>query len=404
MPRSEYWSIERLKCWEKNPRAINKDAFENLKAKLRRRKQFKPLIVAEDGTVLGGNMRLRAMQEIGVKEVWVSVLENEELQSEQDRFEVALDDNGMFGYYQEQELVELALEFPDLHLEDFHVHLGQSITLKSLADRYRPTEEDEAPEVDEVNEPIAKLGDIYQLGKHRVMCGDSTQIGDVSELMGGQLVDLMFTDPPYGVSYGDKNEYLNAVGRGNRIQENIKGDTLTPESCKTLWTEAWINAKTVMKSGASFYICSADSDLMMMMMSISDSGLKLKQSLVWVKNNIVLGRRDYKAKHENILYGWNEGAHTFYGAAGEPTVWEVNKPQKNDVHPTMKPIELVAKAVRNSSKGDDNVLDLFGGSGSTLIACEQLGRKCYMMEIDPRYVDVIVKRWSQFTGQEAIKL
>jgi DNA modification methylase len=250
-----------------------------------------------------------------------------------------------------------------------------------------------------------KVGYLYQLDEHRLLCGDSTKREYFNKLLNKQQIDMSFTDPPYGVSYGDKNKFLNAVGRGNRIQENIKGDTLSPKQCKDLWTKSFINLKSSMKKGAPFYICSADSDLMMMMMmSISDANLKLKQSIVWVKNNIILGRRDYKAQHENILYGWNDGAHKFYGGSGQSTVWKLNKPMQSKLHPTMKPVALIEKAILNSSKQGDNVLDLFGGSGSTLIACEKLERRCYMMEIDPHYCDVIIKRWEDFTGLKAKRI
>jgi len=254
-------------------------------------------------------------------------------------------------------------------------------------------------------EPIVQYGDIWQLGNHRLMCGDSTKKEDVEQLVNNNIIDLLFTDPPYGVSYADKNAFLNAVWPANRIQDPIEKDHGSLEEMKEVWLQSFTNAINVVKKGACYYICSPQGgELMMMMMMILQAGWELKHTIIWVKNNHVIGRSDYNYKHEPLIYGWKEGGHKFYGETGSVSVWEIPKPQKSDLHPTMKPIKLSAKAIQNSSLNGELVLDLFGGSGTTLIACEQLDRNCYMMEIDTHYCDVIIDRWEQYTGKKAEKI
>lgn len=388
--------IDKLKINDKNPRLIKEVAFKKLKKSLREFPQMldiRPIVYDESGVVLGGNMRIRALKELEkegmeIKDSWF--VKVSELTEEQKK-EFIIKDNVPFG---EWDTEMLANEWSDLPLEDWGI---------DTSGWKEETEEDEAPEVDETSEPISKLGEVYQLGRHRLMCGDSTKIEDVEKLMNGQKADMVFTDAPYGVSYGDKNSFLNAIDKGNRIQENIDNDTKTVKEMKELWVSAYQNMNVFTKAGGSYYCCSPQGGelMMMMMISLLEAGWELKQTIIWAKNNHVLGRSDYHYKHEPLLYGWKSGAgHKFYGGTGETTVWNHNKPLKSDLHPTMKPIELIAHAINNSSKQEDIVLDLFGGSGSTLIACEQLNRTCYMMEIDPKYVDVIRKRYAKFIGKE----
>lgn len=215
---------------------------------------------------------------------------------------------------------------------------------------------------------------------------------------------MVFTDPPYNVGYSDKNKFLNEADKGNRIQEDIENDSFSDdeEAKDNLWIPAFKIMREYAKEDCSIYVTMPQGGThMMMMMSVHEAGWKVKHELIWVKNNHVLGRTDYYYKHEPILFGWNE-KHKFYGKGSfDKSVWKIPKPQKSDLHPTMKPIELIANALQNSSKVGDIVMDLFGGSGSTLIACEQLGRKCYMAELDPKYCDVIIKRWENLTGKKA---
>lgn len=393
-PKIQTWSIDKLKEWKNNPRTVSKEGFERLKKQIDELDIYKPLLIHKDGTVLGGNMRLRAFRKKGIKKVLVSVVD---APTEEEKIKYALSDNDQVGKTEKDQLLELIENYPDIKLENYAVHFDEPETLDLFIDQFQEIEEDEPPPVEE-GEPISKYGEVYQLGRHRLMCGDATKKEDVEKLMDGKKADMVFTDPPYGVSYGDKNAFLNAIGRGNHIQENIDNDTKSIKEMKELWTESFKNMNTYTKAGGTYYGCSPQGgELMMMMMSWLEAGWELKQQIIWVKNNIVLGRSDYHYKHEPILYGWKIGkAHQFYGNRGENTVWEVNKPQQSKLHPTMKPIGLVARATKNSSKEEDIIMDLFGGSGSTLIACEQTNRICYMMEIDPKYCDVIRKRYENY--------
>ena len=225
--------------------------------------------------------------------------------------------------------------------------------------------------------------------------------------MDGCKADMVFTDPPYNVDYSSKNKFLNAVDKGNCIQDDIENDNcFDDESAKNdLWKPAFANMLKNANDDCALYVTMPQGGAhMMMMMAVKEAGWQVKHELIWLKNNHVLGRTDYFYKHEPILYGWNK-KHKFYGKGKfDKSVWEIPKPQKSDLHPTMKPIELIVNAIQNSSKDDDIVLDVFGGSGSTLIACEQTNRRCFMMELLPNYVDVIINRWETFTGQKAVKL
>ena len=307
------------------------------------------------------------------------------------------------GSFDNEKLREIMLELDhhnfDLDLTGFS--LDELDILMAPVHKMEPQcDEDEIPER---VEPRTKLGDIYRLGNHRVKCGDSTILTQVEELMNGEKAELLWTDPPYGVSYADKNAFQNSIALGKRIQERILGDHQTPDQMNEFWFTVLSNAFAVLEEKSSYYIASPQGGDLMMMMSIIRAGFQLKHMLIWVKNNHVLGRCDYNYKHEPMLYGWKEnGTHEFYGAGRcKTSVWDFNKPTKNDLHPTMKPVELIEESILNSSGPGRQVLDLFGGSGSTLIACEKTGRKCFMMELDPHYVDVICARWEKFTGRKA---
>ena len=283
--------------------------------------------------------------------------------------------------------------------------------------------EDEVPEVPE--EPKAKLGDIYQLGNHRLMCGDSTKEEDVAKLMNGEFADLVVTDPPYNVAIE------NSQGM------TIKNDNMGNDEFLKFLTKAFKCLNMYLKNGGAFYVWFASREHINFEMALNNNGLYVRQELIWNKNSLILGRQDYQWKHEPCLYGWKDGdSHYFiddrkqttviedkkpdikkmkkeemqklleeiYSDKASTTIINEDKPSVNDLHPTMKPIKLIARQVKNSSKVKEKVLDLFGGSGSTIITCEQLDRKCYTMEFDPKYVDVIIERWENFTGQKAVKL
>lgn len=253
-----------------------------------------------------------------------------------------------------------------------------------------------------------KEGDIWVLGNHRLICGDSTNPDVWKALMGDDRADMVFTDPPYNVAIGDKNAALNEIQEANRITENIAGDAgMTDEQCgRTLWLPAFTNMRLYANDCCGFYLTMPQGAThMMMMLMMSEAGWQLKHELIWVKNSptFSMGRLDYDYQHEPILYGWNK-KHKFPGNGQfNKSIWNIDKPNKCDLHPTMKPVELVANAILNSSDIGDIIVDGFGGSGTTLIACEQLQRKCRMVEFDPHYCDVIVARWESLTGEVATK-
>jgi len=241
-----------------------------------------------------------------------------------------------------------------------------------------------------VDDPVTVLGDVWLLGNHRLMCGDSTSIDAVERLMDGQKADQLVTDPPYNVNYEGSDG------------KKIKNDNMKDAEFRQFLRDAFSSAFNVMKSGASFYIWHADLEGYNFRGAIIDCGEKVRSCLIWNKPSIVMGRSDYHWKHEPCLYGWKDGAaHLWASDRKQSTVLDFEKTKKNDVHPTMKPVSLMEYCVQNNTKGSDVVLDLFGGSGSTLIACEKTGRHARLMELDPKYCDVIVKRWQDFTGKQA---
>ena len=309
--------------------------------------------------------------------------------------------NSQYGKLTRESVLEFAedidLNFDEIALPD---------TTIDFSEGEEPAEtqgDDEAPEVDEKSEPVSKRGEMYELGNSILMCGDSTSAEDVARLMGGEKADMVFTDPPYNVNYADKNTFLNEADKGNSIQEDIENDHYSDDNeCgEKLWKPAFSNCFENAKDKCSIYVTmpQGGAHMMMMMMMIKESGWQVKHELIWVKNNHVLGRVDYYYKHEPILYGWKKG-HKWYGKGKfDKSVWEIDKPLKSDLHPTMKPIELIENALLNSSNKNDLILDLFGGSGSTLIASEKNGRKARLMEIEPKYCDVIRRRYTKWAKE-----
>lgn len=219
------------------------------------------------------------------------------------------------------------------------------------------------------------------------------------------VADLLITDPPYNVDYSSKNEMLNRSGKGNSVQTPIKNDCMSDADFENFLTDVFYNIEHVLKAGGAFYVWCIDNKIDIFMRAIKNNHLYHSETLIWNKNNFVLGRLDYHKKHEPCLYGWKEGAgHYFCDSRAECTVIDEDKPMSNKVHPTMKPVKLIGYEIQNSSRVGDTVLDVFGGSGSTLIACEQLNRRCYTMELDEKYCDVIIKRWETITGNKAVKI
>ena len=392
-------AIEKIKAYGKNPRK-NDQAVDAVANSIKEFGWKQPLVVdPKTMEIVVGHTRWKAAKKLGMKTV--PCIMADDLTEEQIKaYRLADNKTNELAEWDFDLLGEELDGILDLDMTDFGFDFSEQEAEKEVT-------EDIPPEVDEENEPICKLGDIWQLGDHRLLCGDSTVKETVERLMNGDKADMVFTDPPYNVDYSSKNVFLNEADKGNCIQKDIEGDFgYTDEECgEKLWKPAFQNMRDNAKDCCSIYVTMPQGGAhMMMMMMIAAAGWQVKHELIWVKNNHVLGRTDYFYKHEPILFGWAK-THKFYGK-GEfnKSVWEIDKPSKSDLHPTMKPIRLIANALQNSSKENDLIIDFFGGSGSTLIACEQLGRKCYMMEIDPKYCDVIVKRWENLTGRKAVRI
>ena len=353
--------------------------------------------------IMGGNMRFSALREMNAKDAPCYVLP-EDMPLDKLR-EIVIKDNGAFGAW---DMDMLANEWDDLPLGEWGVPAWSTEDVELESVSAKDVQEDDFDEEKDHIEVRCKRGDVWQLGDHRLMCGDSVDLEDVKRLMGGVEADMVFTDPPYGVSYTEKNEFLNSLGEGHRLTKAIENDSKPPQEMYDFWVQAFKNIYAVTKERMAYYITAPQGGdlLLLLLQAVRDSGFMLKHQLIWNKNNHVLGRCDYNYKHEPIIYGWKiGGTHSFVGGSKFKTsVWDIDKPLKNDLHPTMKPIELVAATLQDNSQEGMVVLDLFGGSGTTLIAAEETNRKAYLMEYDEHYCDVIIARWEKFTGKQATKI
>ena len=366
--------ISDLKDYENNPRKNDKavDAVANSIHSF----GFKvPVIIEPDGTIIAGHTRVKASKKLGIEEI-PCIVADDLTEDQVKAFRVADNKTAELADWDMDKLID-ELKGIEMDMEQFGFD-----DLEKLLDRDVLEDEfvEELPEV-----AYAKKGDIFVFGKHRLMCGDSTKQEDVEKLRDGALMDMIFTDPPYNVDYEGQD--------GMKIQNDKQSD----EDFYNFLLAAFKNMHESLKAGGPIYVCHADSEGVNFRNAFKNAGFKLAECLIWVKNSLVLGRQDYHWRHEPILYGWKEGSgHYFINDRSQDTVWEYNKPKVNDLHPTMKPLELVGRAIKNSSKNNDKVMDLFGGSGSTMIAAEQINRTAYLMELDEKYTDVIVKRMIRF--------
>lgn len=387
--------INTLHNWDKNPRGVKKDDFERLKRLITKLGVFKPFVITEDGTVLGGNMRLRACMDLGIEEVPVVVVDAPD---EKTKIEYALADNDRVGYYEDQALAELLMDI-DINLEDYKVDIGEPRSLKDLLSQFGPDiEEDEAPDVED-GEPDSKYGEVYQLGRHRLMCGDATKIEDVEKLMDGQKADMSFTSPPYNVGHnlgyeGKDSKYINS---NDNLDDYVGLIVKSTKLSLNHANEVFVNIQ---------FLANNKKDILLWLAELSDS---FKDIFFWKKLQVAPQMAHNVANNQTeiiVLFGHNNnrvwGNQQWKGnfsnsietnsASGE------NKNSK--IHNATFPVALPAKFIQQGYKELSIVLDLFGGSGSTLIACEQTNRICYMMELDPKYVDVIRKRYAKFIGKE----
>lgn len=382
--------IADLVPYDKNPRR-NDMAVDDVAESMEQVGYITPIVIDENRQILAGETRCKALKKRRVKRD--KVLQVFGLTEEQKKKYRLLDNK--VGEIAEWDPELLAGELEEVDFGDFD--FGFDELMAELTDT---SEEDGAPlstavedDADIVlpEEPKAKRGDIYQLGAHRLMCGDSTDPADVARLMDGTAADLLLTDPPYNVNYEG--------GTGLTIQN----DNMEDAAFRKFLRDAFACADGVMKPGAAFYIWHADSEGYNFRGACHDIGWQVRQCLIWNKNALVLGRQDYQWKHEPCLYGWKGGAsHTWLSDRTQTTVLDFDKPTRSEIHPTMKPIGLFDYQIRNSCPVGGAVLDLFNGSGTTIMACEQNGRRAYTMELDPRYVDAAIARWEEFTGNKAV--
>jgi site-specific DNA-methyltransferase (adenine-specific) len=385
-------AVDKLIPYAKNSRTHSPEQVAQIAASIKEFGFRNPILVDGVG-IIAGHGRLMAAQKLGLDQV--PTIDCSDMTESQKKAYIIADNK--LALNAGWDTAMLSIEMQDLEDEGFDLTLlgfddkELNVLLNPIEETEGLTDEDAVPDIPE--EPKTKLGDIYILGNHRLMCGDSTSIDAVKKLMDGQLADQLVTDPPYNIAYEG----------GSKKREQIKNDEMADEEFRQFLKDVYIAANAVMKAGAVFYIWHADTEGYNFRGAARDMGWKVRQTLIWNKDNSAFGRSDYHWKHEPCLYGWKEGAaHLWATDRKQTTVIECKRPSKSDLHPTMKPVELMEYQILNNTKGSDIVLDLFGGSGSTLIACEKIGRLARVMELDPKYCDVIVKRWEDFTGKKAV--
>jgi DNA modification methylase len=377
--------LSEIKNNPNNPRILKDDKFAKLVKSIKefpKMLEIRPIVVNSDMIVLGGNMRLKACKEAGLKEVPI-VLADDLTEDEQKQF--IIKDNVGFG---EWDWEMLANEWEADLLEEWGLDVPDfSITEEPTA------EEDDYEMPDEVQTDIV-LGDLFEIGEHRLLCGSSTQTDNWSKIFESQLADLVVTDPPYNVAYTGKTK--DAL--------TIQNDSMNDGDFYQFLYDFYTALGAYTKAGGSWYVWHADSEGANFRKAMADAGIMVKQCLIWVKQSMVMGRQDYQWKHEPCLYGWKEGAaHNWYSDRKQTTVLEFNRPSRNAEHPTMKPVELISYQIQNSSKIGDLVSDGFLGSGTTMVAAHQIKRKCYGMELDPKYCQVIVDRMRKLDASLVIK-
>jgi DNA modification methylase len=392
-------SISDLKFDHKNARKRTDSSARLIQESLQRYGAARSIVIDEDNRILAGNGTIEAAQALGLAKLKVVEASGDEIiavrrsgLSEDDKVGLALADNraAELSDWDAEMLQQLSEEHdisPWFDSEDINALLEQ---IEKLPEEGL-TDPDDVPATPA--DPITKPGDLWILGNHRLLCGDSTDTIALERLMGNKPADLWLTDPPYNVSYEGKTK--DAL--------TIKNDSMKDGEFRQFLHDVYVAANCFLKAGASFYIWHADSEGYNFRGAAHDVGWKVRQCLVWAKSVMVMGRQDYQWKHEPCLYGWTEGAaHTWCSDRKQTTVLEFDKPRRNGEHPTMKPVDLFQYLMANSTRPGEVVLDSFGGSGTTIIAAERIGRKARVMELDPAYCDVIVKRWEDFTGNTAV--
>jgi len=387
----QHWPIDRLVEYARNPRK-NDEAVDRMCGAIREFGFRIPIVARSDGAVVDGHLRLKAARKLGLNEVPV-VLADELTEAQIKAFRLLANRSATWAEWDEEllwlELTELEQQGFDLDFTGFDLD-----EIERFLEPPESGSDDEEQIPEPAAEPVSRPGDLWICGEHRVLCGDATVLADVEKLLDGELADMAFTDPPYNVNYANSAQDKRQ-GKNRPILNDALG-----EGFGALLYDACVNILTVTKGAV--YICMSSSELDTLQKAFRDAGGRWSTFIVWAKNTFTLGRSDYQRQYEPILYGWKEGAdHYWCGARDQGDVWFFDKPAKNDLHPTMKPVALIERAIRNSSKSRDIVLDPFGGSGTTMIAAERAGRRARLIELDPKYVDVIVQRWQNETGGRA---
>jgi site-specific DNA-methyltransferase (adenine-specific) len=376
--------IGKIKKNPDNPRIIKDVKFKKLVQSI---KDFpamlekRPIVVDENMVVLGGNMRLKACKEAGLKEVWIDQAKD---WTEEQKREFIIKDNSGFG---EWDWDILANEWDVEQLNDWGLDLPPMFDEPEVE-----AEEDYYEEPDNLKVDVV-LGDLIEIGEHRLLCGDSTASDQVAKLMNGEKADMAHTDPPYNINYEG----------GSKKRDKIANDKL--DDFPQFLYDAYITLSTALKKGGAIYVWHASTETHNFIQQFLNAGFLFKSYIVWNKNNSTFGRSDYHWKHEPCIYGWLDGgSHNWYGNRKQTTVWDMDRPSRSDEHPTMKPIHLCTKPIENSSKVGDVIIDTFLGSGSTMVAAHQLKRKCYGMELDPKYCQVIIDRMRKLDSSLEVKI
>lgn len=391
--------IADLKLDPDNPNEMSKEQMDGLRKSMERFGYLTPIVIDQDNNIADGEHRVLVYKEFGMTEILAFRVE---FADDSERRLLRQVMNKLHGEHEKvRDANELLVLFQNRKLDDLALLIAQpKEDLQRILEKRHGIEfvhEDEFDVDAALKEPpITKPGDVWQLGRHRLMCGDATKAHDVSVLMGGTRIDMLVTDPPYGVNLEEKDEYLRTFRPNDRASSKITNDEIAKDYrlfiASFLRLIPWADYNTA-------FAFQLGMQMHHFRLALDDVGMKWGDYLIWVKNHFVLGRKDYYAQHEFVVYGW-KGKHEFYGDHGG-TILEYNKPTNSQLHPTMKPLPLLSKLIKDGSKPEAIVYDPFCGSGSTLIACEQTNRICFAMEIDSHYCDIIVKRWEAFTGQKA---
>jgi len=385
----EMWAIERLVEYPRNPRK-NDAAVDRMCASIREFGFKIPCLVRSDGEVVDGHLRLKAARKLGMTEIPV-ILCDEWSPAQVKAFRLMVNRSVTWADWDEE---LLALELQEIQESDFDLsltgfedeELARLLAAQDAADGL--TDEDAVPELPQT--PVSVTGDLWILGNHKLLVGDATNRADVAKLMAGEMADLIFTDPPYNVDYEGYTE--------ERLK--IKGDRMSDADFKQFLEAAFRSCRAVVKPGASLYVCHSSSWQREFQNALESAGFEMRCQIIWAKNTFAWGFGRYKFQHEPLFYAHVAGEKDpWYGDKSQSTLWQEKKPAANRIHPTAKPVELIERALLNSSKSGDVVADLFGGSGSTLIACERRNRKARLMEIDPKYADCIVQRYQEYSGK-----